>query len=234
MVTGAHKYAYDIKRPGMLYGKVLYPPSFGATLQSLDSAAAEMMPSATVVRDGDFVGVTAADPQTAEKALAALKAEWTPKPAETSGTEVYAHFKRTAQNRPSTTGLTSYKIAYIAHVPLEPRAAVAEWTDGKLTVWCGTQRPFGVRAELAEAFRVSEDRVRVIVPDTGSAYGGKHSGEHAIEAARLAKAAGTPVKLVWTRAEEFSFGYARPADGSPATVRELRPPSSCPVCFRCS
>ena len=53
-------------------------------------------------------------------------------------------------------------------MPLEPRAAVAEWTDGKLTVWTGTQRPFGVRTELAEAFRVAEDRVRVIVPDTGS------------------------------------------------------------------
>jgi isoquinoline 1-oxidoreductase len=105
----------------------------------------------------------------------------------------------------------SYRIPYIAHVPLEPRAAVAEWTDGKLTVWCGTQRPFGVRSQLAETFRVPEDRVRVIVPDTGSAYGGKHSGEHAIEAARLARAAGTPVKVVWTRAEEFSFGYARPA-----------------------
>jgi nicotinate dehydrogenase subunit B len=56
-----------------------------------------------------------------------------------------------------------------------------------------------------------EDRVRVIVPDTGSAYGGKHTGEQAVEAARLAKAAGRPVKVVWTRAEEFSFGYLRPA-----------------------
>ena len=96
-------------------------------------------------------------------------------------------------------------------MPLEPRAAVAEWTDGKLTVWTGTQRPFGVRSELAEAFRVPEERVRVIVPDTGSAYGGKHTGEHAVEAARLAKAAGKPVKLVWTRKEEFSYGYFRPA-----------------------
>ena len=105
----------------------------------------------------------------------------------------------------------SYRIPYIAHVPLEPRAAVAEWTDGKLTVWTGTQRPFGVRSELAAAFRVPEERVRVIVPDTGSAYGGKHTGEHAVEAARLAKAAGKPVKLVWTRKEEFSYGYFRPA-----------------------
>jgi isoquinoline 1-oxidoreductase len=53
--------------------------------------------------------------------------------------------------------------------------------------------------------------VRVIVPDTGSAYGGKHTGEHAIEAARLARAAGKPVKVVWTRAEEFAWGYVRPA-----------------------
>jgi isoquinoline 1-oxidoreductase len=88
---------------------------------------------------------------------------------------------------------------------------VAEWKDGKLTVWTGTQRPFGVRSELAEAFRVPEASVRVIVPDTGSGYGGKHSGEAAIEAARLAKAAGKPVKLVWTREEEFTWAYFRPA-----------------------
>ena len=102
-------------------------------------------------------------------------------------------------------------IQRVTGVPMEPRAAVAEWADGKLTVWTGTQRPFGVRSELAAAFRVPEDRVRVIVPDAGSAYGGKHSGEHAVEAARLARAAGKPVKLVWTRREEFSYGYFRPA-----------------------
>jgi isoquinoline 1-oxidoreductase len=78
-------------------------------------------------------------------------------------------------------------------------------------VWTGTQRPFGVRTELAEAFRMPEARVRVIVPDTGSAYGGKHTGEAAIEAARLAQAANAPVKLVWTRAEEFAWAYFRPA-----------------------
>ena len=59
IVTGAHKYTYDMKRPGMLYGKVLYPPSFGATLVSLESSAAEAMPGVKVVREGDFVGVAA-------------------------------------------------------------------------------------------------------------------------------------------------------------------------------
>src|SRR5262249_17225717 len=115
------------------------------------------------------------------------------------------------QAQPARTFEASYRIPYIAHVPLEPRSAVAEWADGRLTVWTGTQRPFGVRTELADAFRIPEDRVRVIVPDTGSAYGGKHTGECAIEAARLARGAGRPVKLVWTRAEEFSSAYFRPA-----------------------
>jgi len=94
---------------------------------------------------------------------------------------------------------------------MEPRSAVAEWSDGKLTVWTGTQRPFGVRGDLAQAFGIPEDRVRVIAPDTGGGFGGKHSGEAAIEAARLAKAAGKPVKLTWTREEEFTWAYFRPA-----------------------
>ena len=105
----------------------------------------------------------------------------------------------------------TYTAAYIAHTPLEPRASVAEWKDGALTVWTGTQRPFAVRDSLAETFHIPTDRVRVLVPDMGSGYGGKHTAECAIETARLAKAAGKPVKLVWTREEEFTWAYFRPA-----------------------
>jgi isoquinoline 1-oxidoreductase len=105
----------------------------------------------------------------------------------------------------------TYTVAYIQHAPLEPRAAVAEWSGDKLTVWTGTQRPFAVRDELAQAFHLPVTSVRVIVPDTGSGYGGKHTGEAAVEAARLAKAAKKPVKLQWTREEEFTWAYFRPA-----------------------
>jgi isoquinoline 1-oxidoreductase len=105
----------------------------------------------------------------------------------------------------------SYEIAYVQHAPMEPRAAMAEWSDGQLTVWTGTQRPAGVRSELAETFRIAEAKVRVIVPDTGGGFGGKHTGETAIEAARLAEAAGRPVSLRWTREEEFTWAYFRPA-----------------------
>ncbi len=105
----------------------------------------------------------------------------------------------------------TYQIAYIAHAPLEPRAAVAEWQGDRLTVWTGTQRPFGVRGELAQALDLPESSIRVIVPDTGAGYGGKHNGEAAVEAALLARAARRPVKRVWTREEEFTWAYFRPA-----------------------
>jgi isoquinoline 1-oxidoreductase len=209
-VTGAHKYPYDIKRPGMMYGKVLYPPSFGATLVSLDASAAEALPGVKVVREGNFVGVAAADPETAEKAVAALRAEWKPVAAEASSRDVYSYFKKTAQGAPDWKPQQTYTIAYIAHVPLEPRAAVAEWSDDKLTVWTGTQRPFGVRSELSSALGIPEERVHVIMPDTGSGYGGKHQGDAAAEAARMAKAVGKPVKRNWTREEEMTWAYFRP------------------------
>ena len=105
----------------------------------------------------------------------------------------------------------SYEILYGQHAPTEPRAAVAEWDERRLPIRSGTQRPWGVHAQLMEDFRLKVERTRVIVPDTGGRLGGKHSGEVAIEAARLAKAAGKPVSLLWTRAEEFAWAYFLPA-----------------------
>jgi isoquinoline 1-oxidoreductase len=228
-VTGKHLYTSDIRLEAMLYGKVLRPPAMGATLASIDVKEAESVPAVTVARDGDFIGVAAPSAREAERALSLIRAEWKLAP-QPSRKEIFDHLKKhvvKATGRsaePFRRGNieegfavadkkieASYTAHYIAHVPLEPRAAVAEWKGDKLTVWTGTQRPFGVRAELAQAFRVAESQVRVIVPDTGSAYGGKHTGETAVEAARLARAAARPVKLVWTREEEFTWAYFRPA-----------------------
>jgi isoquinoline 1-oxidoreductase len=216
-VTGKHRYTSDLKREGMLHGKVLRPSSFEATLTSLDTKAAEAMDGVKVVHDGDFVGVVAPNALAATRAVDAIRAEWKSEPQPSDG-ELFDYLRKNARDAaapPAPAGdhtlQQTYTIAYIAHTPLEPRAAVAEWNDGKLTVWTGTQRPFGVRGELVQAFGLPENQVRVIVPDTGSAYGGKHTGEAAIEAARLAKAAGKPVKLVWTREEEFTWAYFRPA-----------------------
>jgi isoquinoline 1-oxidoreductase len=226
-VTGKHQYTSDMSRPGMLYGKILRPSGFKASLVSLDDQAAKELSKVTVVRDGDFVGVAAPDIWSAEQALTMLKAQWKV-PPQLSNRELFAYLKANAgkhdQEPADVTGSVtkamaaaeiklsqSYTVAYIQHAPLEPRAALAEWQGDKLTVWTGTQRPFAVRDELAAALRIPSQNVRVLVPDTGSAYGGKHTGETAIEAARLARAAGKPVKVIWTREEEFTWAYFRPA-----------------------
>ncbi|MBZ5552054.1 MAG: molybdopterin-dependent oxidoreductase [Acidobacteriia bacterium] len=225
-VTGKHRYPSDQRVPDMLYGKILRPPSFGATLLSLDTRAAERIAGVTVVHDGNFIGVAAPSDEIASRAITLLQAEWKSQP-QPSHKELFEYLKTNSSGERSRDyevgsmekGLSAadhrheqtYTVAYIAHAPLEPRAALAQWSGEELTVWTGTQRPFAVRSELAEAFRIPEDHVRVQMPDTGSGYGGKHTGESAVEAARLARAAKRPVKLVWTRGEEFTWAYFRPA-----------------------
>lgn len=220
IVTGAHRFTSDVTLPNMLVGRVLRPPAFHAKLTSFDDKAASEIPDVKVVRDGDFVGAVAPDEMTLGKAIFAIKTTWS-SPQQPSNKELVDVLRKSGAVAPDTNldqalqsadhkSEASYTVQYIAHVPLEPRAAVAEWNGDKLTVWTGTQRPWGVQGDLAEAFQMPADRIRVIVPDTGSAYGGKHTGEAAVEAARLAKAANRPVKLIWSREEEFTWAYFRP------------------------
>jgi isoquinoline 1-oxidoreductase beta subunit len=224
-VTGEHKYPSDLARDGMLYGKVLRSTNYGAKLVSVDLGPAQAMQGVVAVRDGQFIGVAAPTSHVARQAIDAITptAKWD-NPPQPNSTEVYDYLRQHADGgvppNPFADELATaskvlrqtYHVAYVQHVPLEPRTALAEWSsDGKLTVWTGTQNPFGVHAELCRALRLSDEDVRVIVPDFGSGYGGKHTGEAAIEAARLARAAGRPVHVRWTREEEFAWAYFRPA-----------------------
>lgn len=227
-VTGKHKYPSDIIRPDMMFGAVLRPDGFNATLDSLDTSGAEKLNGVKVVRDGDFIAVVAPDAYAAQQGLSAIKAKWSV-PAQPTNQGLFEYLKSNPESGQDegpehVSGSVSeafagadlkleerYTVQYIAHAPLEPRAAVAEWNGDKLTVWTGTQRPFGVRDQLMQEFHLSPAQVRVIQPDMGSGYGGKHTGEAAIEAARLAKTVGKPVKVEWTRREEFTWAYTRPA-----------------------
>lgn len=227
IVTGAHKFPSDIARSEMVYGSMLRAPSFGATLQSVDLEAAKKVEGVAIVRDGEFVGCTAPNSFRARRGMQALAetAKWTEKP-HPSSSALFEHLKKTAKGNPrgqsagdaakvlSSSAVklqAEYRVAYVQHAPMEPRAAVAEWSGGKLTVWTGTSNPFSVRSALAQAFGLDPAAVRVIVPDFGGGFGGKHTGEAAIEAARLAREVKRPVSLRWTRAEEFTWAYSRPA-----------------------
>jgi nicotinate dehydrogenase subunit B len=229
-VTGAKVFPSDLRMAGMLYGAVLRPPAYGAKLRSADVSGAEAMPGVTAVREDGFAGVAAADPVTAERARAAIRAEWDrePQPSE-AGLDGYlrshpaesdgrwgpflheAGDVQQALDAADAQFGQTYTAAYIAHVPIEPRVALAWWDSGRLTVVTGTQVPFGVRGEVAAAMGITERDVRVIVPASGTGFGGKHAGAVSAEAARLARAAGRPVRVQWSREEEFTWGYFRPA-----------------------
>jgi isoquinoline 1-oxidoreductase subunit beta len=186
IVVGAHRYPSDVSRPGMLYGKILRAPAFGAKLTAIDLAPTKAMKDVVMVRDDQFVGVAAPNTTATENALAAIAktAQWDAAPPQPSSKELFDYLRQNVEGgleNPFAGELAGtkalrrmYEVPYIQHAPLEPRAAVAEWNDGKLTVWTGSQNPFGSLRELAQAFHVSEDRVRVVIPDFGAAWRQAH------------------------------------------------------------
>jgi len=229
IVTGARRYTSDLRLPGMLHGKILFPPSYGARLVKVDLAGARTVPGVTAIHEGEVVAVAAPDLLSARLALSKIRAEWEspPQPDEKEVVEFLRNHPAEGEDfwdvmHHSTGDVASalgqapislratFTSAYIAHVPLETRAVLASWEGGRLTVRVGTQTPFRARDALADALSLSPSDVRVIVPPTGSGFGGKHTTDLAIAAARLSKASGRPVRITYSREEEFVHAYFRP------------------------
>ena len=226
-VNGQAKYSQDIVVDGMLHGKVLRPPSYGARLQQIDTAGAERVPDLVmVVQEDDFVGVLCDREDTAEFALDAIRVRWQEDREQPSDSDLPDLLKERArelvilrEDGSPAAGFdqadqileSRYFVPYVANATMEPSAAVASWDDGNLTVWCGDRSPFGVRDELAQAFGMSEDRVHVIAAESGGSFGTKGATGVAYDAARLSKAAGRPVRVSHSREEEFMWGTVRPA-----------------------
>jgi nicotinate dehydrogenase subunit B len=217
-VTGASKYAADIRISGMLYARILRPTTHGATLTAIDTSGAEAFPGITLVNRGDLIAVLHADPEAAGAALAKIKSVWKASAAGFGPENIHAHLVAQAapMNTLSSRGdimaarasaaqvfEVTYEKGYVAHAAIEPHAALAEIKDGKATVWASTQTPFPTRDQIAEAIGFDAKKVRVITPFLGGAFGGKSASAQAIEAARLAQITGKPVQVAWTRSEEF-------------------------------
>ncbi|HEU5395637.1 MAG TPA: molybdopterin cofactor-binding domain-containing protein [Verrucomicrobiae bacterium] len=225
-VTGQAHYAADIRVPGMLYAKILRPPAHGATLKSVDTAAAKAVPGVQVVQEGDLIAVLHPFPDVAEEALGKIKAEWDTPAATYDDKTVFDHLQKVApEPRVVEHGgdldagkkdavkkfEATYLNSYVAHSPMEPHAALCQIEGDKATVWASTQNPFGARDQVAEAIGFPNEKVRVITPFVGGGFGGKTNNREAVEAARLAKASGKPVQVMWTREEEFFYDTFRPA-----------------------
>ncbi len=226
---GRRRFVSDLRVDQTGFGLVLHPPMAGDRLASLDREAISRLKGVQLVEEDGFAGVVADDLGTALKAARALSPEFEPAgdpfgdlgsylrshPADREGFEGAFEDREgdleAGLSRARTAIVGTYTTAYIAHVPLETRAALASFEGGRLTVVVGTQTPFRTRGLLASALSMEEADVRVVVAPTGGAFGGKHGADVATEAARLSRAAGRPVLVHWSREEEFTAGYLRPA-----------------------
>ena len=225
-VTGQATYAGDLREPGLLNARILRPPAHGAKLIRADTSGAREIEGVQVIEEGDLIAVLHPFPDVAEKALAKIKAQYDrPAPAVDDKT-IFDHLLKVAppgqtvveggnlaegRNAARYVLQQTYLNSYVSHAPIETHSALAKIEGNKLTLWASTQTPFGLKDAAASLLGLPAQNVRVITPFIGGAFGGKSNNQQALEAVRLAKLAGKPVQVAWTRAEEFFYDTFRPA-----------------------
>ncbi len=225
-VNGKAKYSGDLRMEGMVYARILRPPSHASKLISVDTSEAEKVAGVNIVRDGDLVAALHADPEMADKARKLIKAEFATEEKKVNNSNIFDYLLENAPegnvninegNLPDGKAGASvvfeqeYHDGYVAHSPMEPHTAMAYFDGEKMTVWAGTQTPFPAQSNIARILRMEEEKVRVKPPYLGGGFGGKSAHQQAVEAARLAKLTGLPVMVDWNRNEEFFYDEFRPA-----------------------
>jgi nicotinate dehydrogenase subunit B len=226
-VTGGIAFVQDLRLPGMLHGRVVRPPGYGSKLDSVDEASVKAMPGVVaVVRDGSFLGVVAEREEQAIKARAALlaSAKWTPGPELPDPARIFDVIRSlpskdetigVKQGQPPASARTLeavYTKPYMAHASIGPSCAVAEFKDGRMTVWTHSQGVFPLRGELVKTLKLPATAVRCVHAEGSGCYGHNGADDAAVDAALLARAvAGRPVRLQWMRDDEFKWEPYGPA-----------------------
>src|SRR5437762_7372816 len=221
-VTGEFTYMQDFRVPGMVHARVRQPPALGARLQRVDEGrVARIKGLHKVVRVGHFLGVTATTEWAAVKAAKSLKATWSAWEGLPDMDKLYDVVRKTAVKEEQVTLnvgdpkaalaraakklSATYEFAVHTHGSIGPSAAVADWSDGKLTVWSASQAPRWMRRDLATAVAVAADRIRVIYLDGSGCYGRNGHEDAAADAALLSRELGKPVRVQWSRQDEHAW-----------------------------
>jgi isoquinoline 1-oxidoreductase beta subunit len=236
IVTGAAVFGADVRVPGMLVAVVARPPVVGAKLARYDATRALAIPGVKRVvelaaptapykfKPLGGVAVVATDTWSALRGRAALELVW-----ERAENDVYdsARFREAlsaAVNKPGKivrhTGdvdaaLASaaskieaeYHVPHLAHAPMEPPAALARVDGDRCEIWTSTQDPQTARAEVAQALGLALKNVTIHVTLLGGGFGRKSKPDYVVEAALVARAAGAPVRLQWTREDDIQHDY---------------------------
>ncbi|OFY64089.1 MAG: hypothetical protein A2V64_12845 [Bacteroidetes bacterium RBG_13_43_22] len=225
-VTGEAKYAGDMKLPGMVFARILRPPSHGAKLTSVDVSGAEKVEGVKVVRDGDFIAVVSENRDRVDEAIAKIKADYSFDELNVNDRNL-KEWMLNAESRVNVVKTDgdliigrqqsakifehTYNDPYLAHCAIETHTALAVFEGDKVTVWASTQSPFGLQDGIIRELGLTREKVRVITPFVGGGFGGKAAYQQGVEAARLAKLTGKPVMVVWTRDEVFFYDTFHPA-----------------------
>jgi CO/xanthine dehydrogenase Mo-binding subunit len=234
--TGRFIYMHNLRMPDMLHGRVVRPPSVGAKLEKVDEAAIKDIPGIVqVVREGNFLGVVASNEWAAINGAQKLKsaATWSKWEGLPEQAKLYEHVRATKVAKDEVTGTVgntdeamaqaakkmtaTYDFAINTHGSIGPSCAVAEFKDGKLTSWSSSQATHDLRKQLAEMFGLSPDNVRCLYLEGAGCYGRNGHEDAAADAAMLAKAAGKPVRVQWSRADEHGWDPK-----GPPTLVDLR------------
>jgi isoquinoline 1-oxidoreductase len=225
-VMGEAKYTGDLRLPGMVFARILRPPSHGAKLSSVDVSGAEKIQGTQVVRDGDFIAVLNENRDRADEAIVKIKSEYTFNELKVNdknmfdrmvGADSSVNVVRSEGDLEAGSQLSDkmfeseFHDPYLAHTSIETHTALAKLEGDKMTVWASTQSPFGLQDGIVRELGFPREKVRVITPFVGGGFGGKGAYQQGVEAARLAKLSGKPVMLVWTRDEEFFYDTFHPA-----------------------
>ncbi len=229
-ITGKPSYVQDMELPGMLHGRIARPPGPGARLAAFDAAEIEAMPGVTaVVRDGNFIGVIAEREEQAIRAQRRIgrSAQWEERPTlpansdpryllELESEDEVISEKNDAAATAATRLEAEYSRPHIAHASLSPSCAVAQFEDGKYTVWTHSQGIFPLRGDLAQVLKTAESDIVVIHVEGAGCYGHNAADDVALDAALLARAVpGRAVRVQWMREDEFAWEPY----GSPMVVK---------------
>ncbi len=221
-VAGSPAFVQDTRLPGMLFGRVVRPPSYDAQLISIDDSAVRKLPGVVAVaRDGRFLGVVAEREEQAIAAREALvrSARWRVPANLPVSASVHDYLKKRTNIDTKTVNekrgpareavkrlAASYTKPYLAHASIGPSCSVAGLVDNKLTVWSHTQGPYPLLSDIAKATGYAPENVRVIHSQGAGCYGHNGADDAALDAALLSLAAGGRiVKLQWMRDDEFAW-----------------------------
>lgn len=236
-VTGQAMFGLDAQVPGMHYAAIRQAPVFGAKVKSFDAADAKAHPGVTHVVDlGDAIAVVATGYWAAERAVQAVDIQWIETENDAVSSESIRKQFRTDLAKAHTEGTSradvesgdvsgafaaasqvveaTYEVPFLAHACMEPMNATARFANGQCEVWTGTQNPLGARHEVAAALELDLADVAVHQHFMGGGFGRRSQHDASIQAARIARDTGVPVKLIWSRAEDTQHDFYRPSVAS--------------------